>query len=151
MGMIIISACLAGINCKYDGGNNLNKKILELVKKGKAIPLCPEQLGGLTTPREPAECNGDGSMVLNGKAKVITRSGRDVTDNFIKGAKEVLRLAKKLKVKKAILKARSPSCGADKIYDGSFSGRLIDGNGVLAALLKKNGIKVYNEENFVRR
>jgi uncharacterized protein YbbK (DUF523 family) len=143
--VILVSACLAGINCKYNGKNNLNKKIRKLVKEGKAIPVCPEQLGGLPTPREPANLTDNGFDVLSGKAKVLTKSGKDVTLNFVKGAREVLELAKLLRVEKAILKARSPSCGCGKTW---ISGKVISGDGVCAALLKRNGIKVYSEENF---
>ena len=104
--MIFISACLIGLNCKYNGGNNFKEKALELVKNGEAIPICPEQLGGLTTPRDASEIK-----IIDGKKYVINNKGIDVTNNFERGAKEVLELAKKLNIKKAILKARSPSCG----------------------------------------
>jgi uncharacterized protein YbbK (DUF523 family) len=127
-----------GINCKYDGTSNKNEKILKLVKDFILIPVCPEILGGLPIPREPAEQRGK---------RVITKSGKDVTKYFEKGAKEVLKIAKILKIKKAILKQKSPSCGCGKIYDGTFSGRLIRGDGVTAKLLKKNGIKVFSEED----
>jgi uncharacterized protein YbbK (DUF523 family) len=143
--LVLVSACLVGVNCKYNGGNNLKKKIRELVKKGKAIPVCPEQLGGLPTPREPAYLTRDGYYVLKGRAKVLTKSGKDVTLNFIRGAKEVLKLAKLLKIKVAILKARSPSCGCGETY---IHGKVSKGNGVAAALLKRNGIMIYTEENF---
>jgi len=143
--MKIVSGCLAGINCKYDGKNKLNRKVRALIKKGEAIVVCPEQLGGLPTPREPANLTGDGKDVLEGRAKVLTRSGKDVTKNFIRGAREVLRLAKLLRVKEAILKARSPSCGSGRVW---ISGRVRKGDGVTATLLKKNGIKVYTEENY---
>jgi len=103
--MIFVSACLVGINCKYNGGNNYNNKIFNLVKQGKAIPICPEQLGGLQTPRNPSEIK-----IIDGKRYVIDNKGTDVTQNFDKGAKEVLKLAKELKIKKVILKSKSPSC-----------------------------------------
>jgi len=102
------------------------------------IPVCPEQMGGLSTPRETAEKK---------KGKVITKSGKDVTLNFKKGAREVLKIAKLLGIKKAILKQRSSSCGCGKIYDGTFSGKVIKGDGVTAALLKRNKIKVITEED----
>lgn len=144
--MKIVSACLAGINCKYDGENNLNKTVLRLVKEGKAVPLCPEQLGGLTTPRESAECvGGTGMDVLNCKAKVMTKSGKDITKEFIKGAEETLKIAKLINANEAILKSKSPSCGCRQTYDGSFTGKLVKGDGVAAALLKKNGVKVSHE------
>jgi len=135
--MIIVSACLAGINCKWNGKSSPCSKVIKLVKKGKAIPVCAEQLGGLTTPRMPAEQR---------KVKVFRKDGVDVTAEFKKGAKEVLNIAKMYKCKKAILKSNSPSCGSGKIYDGAFSGKLIVGDGVLVKLLKKNNIKVYTEE-----
>ena len=146
--MKLVSACLVGINCKYDGKNNKNKKIFEMYKKGELIPVCPEQLGGLSTPREPAETTGDGSDVLKGKAKVLTISGKDITSNFVKGAEEVLKIAKDLNIKEVILKSKSPSCGYKKIYDGTFSKKLVDGNGVLASLLEQNKIKIHTEEEF---
>jgi len=136
--MKICSACLLGIKCRYDGQSKPSKKVIKLSKKEILIPICPEQLGGLTTPRESAEQR---------KNKVITKSGKDVTKNFINGAKEVLRIAKLLGIKKAILKQRSPSCGSGQIYDGTFFGKIIKGNGVTTALLKRNEIKVISEED----
>jgi len=135
---ILVSACLLGINCKYDGTSNKNEKILKLAKNYILIPVCPEILGGLSIPREPAERKGK---------RVITKSGKDVTEYFVKGAKEVLKICKILKIKKAILKQKSPSCGCGKIYDGTFSGRLIKGDGVTAKLLKRNKIKIFTEED----
>ncbi|MBR1540199.1 MAG: DUF523 domain-containing protein [Clostridia bacterium] len=137
--MILVSACLAGLNCKYSGGNNYNEEIFQMVKRGEAIPICPEQLGGLSTPRKPAEIR-----IIDGKRHVITNDGTDVTENFECGAKEVLELAKKLEIKTAILQARSPSCGVGKIYSGEFNGQLVDGNGILAEMLLENGIEVGN-------
>ena len=136
--MIIVSACLAGINCNYKGQSKPCEKVIKLVKEGKAIPVCPEILGGLSIPRPAAEQK-------NGK--IITKDGRDVTAKFLRGAEEGLKIAKLVNCKMAILKARSPSCGSNKIYDGSFSGRLIDGDGIFADLLKKNGIEVFSEED----
>jgi len=136
---ILISACLLGINCKYDGTSNKNEKILKLAKDFILIPVCPEILGGLPIPREPAEQKGK---------RVITKSGEDATKYFERGAKEVLKICKILKIKKAILKQKSPSCGCGKIYDGTFSGKLIKGEGATTKLLKKNKIKVFTEENF---
>lgn len=131
--MILVSACLCGINCKYNGKNNYNKKIFNLVKEGKAIPICPEQLGGLSTPRIPSEIK-DG--------RVINKEGIDVTENFKKGALEVLELCKKLNINKVILKSKSPSCGKGLIYSGDFDGKLVEGNGILTELLLKNDIEV---------
>ncbi|WP_138205150.1 DUF523 domain-containing protein [Haloimpatiens lingqiaonensis] len=145
--MIIVSACLCGINCKYSGGNNLNQKVLELVKEGKAIPVCPEQLGGLSTPRIPHEIKGGtGKEVLEGSAKLINPKGGDSTKEFIKGAYETLKIAQAVRAKKAILKAKSPSCGCGLIYDGTFTGNKIKGNGVTAELLLQNGIEVITDE-----
>lgn len=138
--MILVSACLAGINCKYNGENNYNEKILELVKKGEAILVCPEQLGGLTTPRPPAEIINDGTR------RVITNNNLDVTEQYFKGASEVLLLAKRLNITKAILKSRSPSCGCGTIYDGCFNKNKIVGNGITAQLLIDNGIEIITEE-----
>ena len=135
--MILVSACLVGINCKYSGGNNYNQKIFDLVKEGKAIPICPEQLGGLNTPRKPVELK-----VINDKRYAIDNEGNDLTENFERGALEVLNLAKNLNINKAILQPRSPSCGVNKIYSGIFDNKLVDGNGILTELLKQNGIDV---------
>lgn len=140
--MILVSACLLGMNCKYNGGNNFNQKIFDLVKSGEAIPVCPEQLGGLKTPRKPSEIK-----IIDGKRYVINNEGEDVTENFEKGAIEVLSLAKKLDIKKAILQPRSPSCGVNKIYSGNFNKQLIDGNGITADLLIKNGIEVITSDD----
>ena len=136
--MKLCSACLLGIRCRYDGKSKRNRKVIELTKKEILIPVCPEQLGGLPTPREPAEQKGK---------KVFTRSGKNVTKKFLKGAKEVLRVAELFGIKEAILKQKSPSCGCGKIYDGTFTGKLIKGDGVTTSLLKKNKIKVISEED----
>ncbi len=114
--MKIVSACLAGIKCRYDGRAKTSQKVVQLVKDGDAIPVCPEQLGGLTTPRIAAEARGE---------KVFTRKGEDITYKFEDGAKEALRIALLANCKEAILKSKSPSCGCGKIYDGSFTGKLI--------------------------
>jgi uncharacterized protein YbbK (DUF523 family) len=135
--MKIVSACLAGINCRYNGKSKPSQKVIYLVKKGKAIPVCPELLGGLKTPRAITEFK-------NGK--VITKNGKDVTKNYINGAEKGLKIAKLIGAKKAILKARSPSCGSGQIYDGTFSGKLIKGDGIFTKLLKKHKIKVLTEE-----
>lgn len=136
--MKFCSACLLGINCRYDGVEKSNQKVLDLAKKEILIPICPEQLGGLSTPREPAEQQGE---------KVVTKTGKDVTDNFVKGAQQALILAKIYNVKEAILKQKSPSCGCGKIYNGTFRKKLIKGDGVTTALLKKSGISVISEED----
>jgi uncharacterized protein YbbK (DUF523 family) len=147
--MKLVSACLVGVNCRYNGKNRLNKRLFRLFKEGKLISVCPELLGGLPTPRNCSEIvGGTGLDVLNGKARVIDKGGKDVTKPFLKGANEVLEIAKTMNINEAIMKSNSPSCGCGKIYDGTFSEKLIDGDGVTVALLKKNGIKVISEEKF---
>ena len=136
--MKLVSACLAGIKCRYDGEARPCQKVIDMVKRGDAIPICPEQLGGLDTPRDPAEQQGP---------KVFTKEGRDVTAQFERGALEVLRIAKQINCTDAILKSKSPSCGCGKVFDGTFSGKLIDGDGVTAKLLKQSGIKVITEND----
>jgi uncharacterized protein YbbK (DUF523 family) len=144
--MIIVSACLAGINCKYNGKSNLNKEIAQMVTNGEAIPVCPEQLGGCTTPRPASEINGGtGADVLDGKCRVKRITGEDITDELIRGAQETLKLAELVNAKKAVLKSKSPSCGCGMVYDGTFSGKLIEGNGVTSELLLRNGIEVKTE------
>ena len=133
--MFIVSACLAGYRVRYDGNTVPNQEIVALMQQGKAIPVCPEMLGGLPCPRTPSERTADGTRVL-------MRDGTDVTEAFQRGAAETLRMAKLYGCTHAILKARSPSCGCGAIYDGTFSGTLKTGDGVTAALLKENGITV---------
>lgn len=146
--MYLISSCLCGINCKYNGGNNLDEKCLNLFKEGNAILACPEELGNLPTPRTPSEIKGTARGVINKEDKVITKDNVDVTEAFLKGAYETLNIAISNKVKKAILKEGSPSCGVNYIYDGSFLGRKINGKGVTATILEENGIEVVSEVNF---
>jgi uncharacterized protein YbbK (DUF523 family) len=131
--VIIVSACLAGIPCRYDGTAELDQEVIRLVEDHRAIPVCPEQLGGLSTPRPPCEIKN---------RKVFTIYGEEVTDEFRKGAEIALAIARENGCKKAILKARSPSCGSGWIYDGTFSGTLIRGNGMTAELFLSNGISV---------
>ena len=137
MERILISACLVGDNVKYDGGNNKNPLIEKLLEKYELVPFCPEVEGGLPTPRHPSEQRGE---------QVINDIDEDVTDEFNKGADLALNICLYLKIKKAILKERSPSCGVHSIYDGTFSHKVIPGSGVTAALLKRKGIDVYNED-----
>ncbi len=136
--MKLCSACLLGFKTRYDGKDARNDKVIALSKNEVLFPVCPEQLGGLPTPREPSERRGE---------KVFSKSGKDVTENFLKGAEQVLEIAKLFEIKEAIFKQNSPSCGCGKIYDGIFSGKLIDGDGFTTELLKKNGIKVIPEES----
>lgn len=130
---ILVSACLLGTNCKYSGGNNYSEEVMEFLKDYEIIPICPEQLGGLPTPRPASEIIGD---------KVMNNEGTDVTSNYQKGAEEALKIAQLLGIKKALLKAKSPSCGNGKIYDGTFSGILTTGDGITTKLLKENNIEV---------
>jgi uncharacterized protein YbbK (DUF523 family) len=137
-----------GINCKYSGGNNLDRDVLRLLADGKAIPVCPEQLGGCSTPRPAAEISGGtGRDVLDGRSRVVRENGTDVTNEFIKGAEETLKIARACRAQTAILKSGSPSCGCGMIYDGSFTGKQVNGNGVTAELLLKNGIRVITEKD----
>jgi uncharacterized protein YbbK (DUF523 family) len=137
--MVVVSACLAGIPCRWDGRPRPCDKVIELVKAGTAIPVCPEQLGGLTTPRPPSEIVGE---------RVLSKDGADVSREFERGARVVLEIASRYDCREAILKSKSPSCGSGRIYDGTFTGKMVAGDGVTALLLKKNGVAVYTEENF---
>lgn len=143
---ILVSACLLGQPCRYDGGTFDYPEFRNIPD---AVPVCPEQLGGLPTPRMPAEIvGGDGMDVLIGQAKVLRSDGVDVTQEFLQGAQEALLLALKNGATQAVLKARSPSCGCHAIYDGTFSGKTIPGQGVTAALLAAQGIKLSDEETY---
>lgn len=135
---ILVSACLLGVPCRYDGTGQADERILALAKKHHLIPVCPEQLGGLPTPRPSAERNG---------TRVLTRDDRDVTAPFQRGAEVTLRLARLFSCRIAILKANSPSCGSGQIYDGCFCGRLVPGDGMTAALLKQDGLTVLSEKD----
>jgi len=136
--MKIVSSCLAGINCRRDGTAKPCQKVIDLVKDGKAIPICPEQLWWLSTPRMPAEKKDD---------RVFTKDWVDVTEQFQRWAEETLKIAQSFGCKSAILKSKSPSCWSGKVYDGSFSDRLITSDGVTAELLKCNGIDVITEDD----
>ncbi len=136
MEKIIVSACLLGVPCRYDGKSKPSEEVIALKEKYELIPVCAEVLGGLSTPRIGAEIVGD---------KVIRQDGVDVTYEYHKGASEVLKIALENGCTKAVLKSKSPSCGKDKIYDGTYTRTLIDGNGILTDLLLKNNIKVYSE------
>ncbi|USK57827.1 DUF523 domain-containing protein (plasmid) [Cytobacillus solani] len=145
--MILVSSCLAGLEVRYNGTHCLDKKIRQMIEKKQAITVCPELLGGFSTPREPAEIvGGNGEDVLDGKAKVIEKSGKDVTKLYIKGAYSTLRKAQEVGATVVILKEFSPSCGSTMIYNGEFKGKKIVGNGVTTALLERNGIQVVSEE-----
>ena len=135
----MVSACLAGTPCRYDGRSNLRPEIAELVRRGEAVPVCPEVLGGLPTPRTPSE-QKDG--------RVVSATGEDVTEAFASGAEAALYIAEEYGCCAAVLKARSPSCGCGRIYDGTFSRTLVDGDGLFAALLRKKGFQLFTEETF---
>lgn len=133
---ILVSACLMGVGCRYDGKSNQLPQLEQLMKQHTCIPVCPEIFGGLPTPRVPAERQG---------SKIITQDGQDVTQQFVRGTAEVLRLADLYHCKAALLKERSPSCGCGQIYDGTFTKTLTEGDGLAAEMLKRKGIAVYGE------
>ena len=133
---MLVSLCLLGVECRYDGRGNACGALEKLAERCEIVPVCPEQLGGLPTPRTPAERRED---------RVVTRGGYDVTDAFDRGAAQACRLAEALQIRWALLKARSPSCGAGQIYDGTFTGRLVPGMGVTAEALRAMGVRVYSE------
>ncbi len=137
--MKIVSACLAGVKCGYDGKARPCEQVIALVARGEAIPVCPEQLGGLTTPRVGAEQQSDG--------RIVTVDGGDVTTQYSNGADEALKIAQLAKCSGAILKARSPMCGAGQIYDGTFTKTLRSGDGIFAQKLKATGIEVQTDED----
>jgi uncharacterized protein YbbK (DUF523 family) len=139
--MDIASACLAGVKCRYDGEARADEKISELYRQGRVKLVCPECLAGMPSPRCPSEINGgDGADVLDGRARVLAQDGSDRTATFIEGARQTLSLALACGAQRAYLKSKSPSCGCGRIYDGSFTGTLRNGDGVTAALLKRGGI-----------
>jgi uncharacterized protein YbbK (DUF523 family) len=143
----LVSVCLLGICTRYDGGCCPVSQLIQLAARGLAVPLCPEVAGGLPVPRPPAEIvGGDGQAVLDGQARVLTIDGEDVTGAFLAGARQALETAQRLGIRQAVLKEDSPSCGCGRIYDGTFSGHLVPGQGVTAALLQRNGITVLSEE-----
>ncbi|MFP5202483.1 MULTISPECIES: 2-thiouracil desulfurase family protein [Bacillus] len=146
--MIVVSACLAGLKVRYNGSHRLDQRIEELVQEGKAVTVCPELLGGFSTPRPPAEIiGGDGHDVLKGLASVIDVHGTDATEMYVKGAKMALEQIQSLKATAVVLKEYSPSCGSRMIYRGDFNGRTKAGDGVTSALLKQHGIQVFSEED----
>lgn len=138
--VVIVSACLLGENCKYNGGNNYNEKVLRFLEGCTVIPVCPEVLGGLPTPRTSAE-------LVNGR--VIMKDGTDVDAQFREGARRALQKAKEAGATLAILQSRSPSCGVNRRYDGTFTGVTIPGRGVFAELLRENGIEAIDCEDIV--
>lgn len=142
----LVSACLLGLCTRYDGGHNRNEEVLHFCAHHRCIPVCPEQLGGLPTPRFAAEIiRGDGADVLDQKCIVVDRSGADVTFAFRLGAEQTLLLARLFEADGIILKSRSPSCGSGLIHDGTFCGEFRAGDGVTAAFLKRHGFQVLSE------
>ena len=135
---ILVSMCLLGVPCRYDGKSRPDAAVTALSAAHELVPVCPEQLGGLPTPRTPAERRG---------ARVVTRDGRDVTQAYLDGAQRALDLARTLGCEAAVLKERSPSCGCGEIYDGSFTGALTEGNGVAAEMLLKCGVRIFGESS----
>ncbi len=142
MAKILVSACLLGLPVRYDGQSKVVEKIVELAKDNVLIPVCPEQLGGLSTPRIKSEIKDN---------QVIRYDGKDVSDNYLRGANITLDIAKLNEVDYCILKSKSPSCGKGLIYDGNFNGTLIDGDGITCKLLRENGFVVYSEEDIINR
>lgn len=137
MKKILVSACLFGNNCRYKGDNCFNEKLAKLGEDAVLIPVCPEQLGGLSTPRNPAERVGD---------KVISSVGKDVTEEYARGANLAVQIAKANSIDYCVLKANSPSCGKGVIYDGSFTGKKTSGNGLTVEMLLKEGFSVFTED-----
>lgn len=140
---VLISACLVGEDCRYDGGCFENNALMELIRAGVGIPFCPEVAGGLSTPRVPCEI-----VPHTTPPQVVNKEGVDQTEAFVKGASMAVSLCKEKNITHAILKSRSPSCGSFSVYDGSFSGSLTEGEGLTARALREAGIHVLNEENW---
>ena len=147
-GPVLLSACLAGRACRYDGSANADDRVGALIAEGRTVLVCPEEEGGLGTPRPPAEIvGGDGHDVIAGRARVVTQQGRDVTEEYLRGARLALDRARAAGATTAVLKARSPSCGKGCVYDGTFSRTQQVGDGVTTALLEANGISVVTDED----
>ena len=148
--IILVSSCLAGINTNYRGGNSEHPAIIELLMSGSALPVCPEQLAGLTTPRLPSEIEGGNvQQVLDGRGKVVMSDGRDITSNLIHGAEEVLRLALIVKPACIVFQEHSPSCGVNYVYNGAFNNTIVPGCGLTTAILKRQGFTVCTLEEYL--
>lgn len=146
--MKLVSACLMGMPCAWHGGHYRSEKLIELSCREVLVPVCPERLGGLPIPRPSQEIEGGaGEDLLLGGSRVANTEGQDVTAALLKGAKETLDIAEALNVREFVGKSRSPSCGVGEVYDGSFTGRLVAGDGVTSALLRRHGIKVLSEDD----
>ena len=145
---ILISACLAGVPCTHAAEAKTRAWALKLVAEGRAVTVCPEVAGGLPIPRPEAEISGgDGADVIDGRARVLSVDGEDVTANYLRGAEAALSAARRSGARLAVLKARSPSCGCGEIYDGTFSGSKLQGDGVTALALKREGLDVRSDED----
>lgn len=148
--MIMVSACLFGVDCKYNGESNRSPELVAALQNEQVVLICPEQSGGLPTPRPPCEIvGGDGYDVLKGTARVMNNNGEDLSQAFIKGAQNVALIAEAVKPDLIILKSRSPSCGVGSIYDGTFTSTSRQGDGVACALLKQKGLKVLSDDEFL--
>ena len=152
--LILVSACLLGAACRYDGKSCPAPELYDLATEGRVVTICPEVVGGLPTPRPPSEIEKahaglDGHAVLDGQTRVLSNDGTDVTTQFVKGAETALAVARSLGIRQAILKTSSPSCGSGRTHDGRFAGELVPGDGVTAALLKRNGIQIIAETDLV--
>ncbi|MCD6227905.1 MAG: DUF523 domain-containing protein [Candidatus Omnitrophica bacterium] len=147
---VIVSKCLLGYRCRYDGRSCLDRELKKCLKEWEVVGVCPEELGGLRGRRGPFQIKGKTREVFLGKAKVVDRKGRDFTREFLEGAFSTLKIAKSKGVKIAILKSKSPSCSPDYIYDGSFKNRLVKGEGITCFLLKQHRIKVFTSDEFKR-
>lgn len=152
--LILVSACLLGVACRYDGQSCATASLIALASHGRVVPICPEVAGGLPTPRLPAEIEGagqglDGHAVLAGRTRVMRSDGTDVTAHFFAGADAAYSLVQHLGLRRAILKANSPSCGAGHVYEGRFGGTLVPGDGVTAARLKRAGLEVFTEDTWL--
>jgi len=142
--MYIVSGCFAGMKCRYDGKDCKKEEIIKLIEAGNAIPLCPEMLGELPIPRVPCE-----QQIINGEIRIIGKDGNDYTEEFNVGNQLILRIVESLQIKAAILQEKSPSCGVHKVYDGTFSGQLISGNGLMTKLFKEHEIEVMTHEEYL--
>lgn len=153
---VLISGCLLGLNCNYKGQassawrEGLDLIIADLVSQGVLfLPVCPEQLGGMTTPRIPSELQHSAEMVLAGSGRLVNREGFDVTAHFVKGAQETLKMVNLFSIRYAIFKSKSPSCSSKEVYDGNFTGNLIKGKGIAAQLLESSGIRIFDENDLL--
>jgi uncharacterized protein YbbK (DUF523 family) len=146
--MKLVSACLLGVRCSWNSDHNRCDAAIRLSRKEVLLPVCPEQLGGLPTPRVPQEIKGgSGDDVLSGRCRVLNKDGIDVTDALKRGAEETLRIALAMGATAFVGRSRSPSCGVGGVYNGSFSGRVVPGDGITAALLRRNGIQLIPEDD----